>query len=298
MRVRVGPARKVDAGGSGRPMSTRATIPGMKRNVPRPYLRGSVWWIKFYRNGQAVRESTHSTNERDAIRLLKIRLGQVESGDYHGTSISRTTVSELLDLVIADYKIEKKRSIGDVQWRVERSLRPKPGTVKAGVFSSTHADQYIQARRDEGKAEATINRELAILRRAFSLGMRADPPLVTRKPWIRRLEEDNAREGFIEDEQYRALLHELPDHLKALFVAGYHISVRVGTLRKLEWDQVDLEAGEIRLLKKEVKQKKSHTVPIYGDMRVWLDMQLADHEHNWLDCPYVFHWLKKPLGRT
>ena len=79
--------------------------------------------------------------------------------------------------------------------------------------------------------------------------MRADPPLVTRKPWIRRLEEDNAREGFIEDEQYRALLHELPNHLRALFVVGYHIGVRVGTLRKIEWDQVDLQAGELRLLK-------------------------------------------------
>jgi hypothetical protein len=25
-------------------------------------------------------------------------------------------------------------------------------------------------------------------------------------------------------------------------------------------------------------------------------MQLTDHEHHWPDCPYVFHWLKKPLG--
>ena len=42
-------------------------------------------------------------------------------------------------------------------------------------------------------------------------------------------------------------------------VTGYHIGVRVGTLRKIEWDQVNLDAGEIRPLKKQVKQKKSHT---------------------------------------
>lgn len=113
------------------------------------------------------------------------------------------------------------------------------------------------------------------MRRAFSLGMRADPPLVVRKPWIRRLDEDNAREGFIEDDQYRAILHELPDQLKAIFVVGYHIGVRPGTLRKLEWEQVDLQAGEIRLLKKNAKQKKSHTVPIYGDMRAFLEMRLV-----------------------
>ena len=62
--------------------------------------------------------------------------------------------------------------------------------------------------------------------------MRTDPPLVNRKPWIRRLDEDNAREGFIEEDQYRALLNELPEHLRALFVVGYHIGVRLGTLRK------------------------------------------------------------------
>ena len=47
----------------------------------------------------------------------------------------------------------------------------------------------------------------------------------------------------------------------AAFVVGYHIGMRLGTLQKLEWEQVDLNAGEIRLLKKQVKQKRAHTVP-------------------------------------
>jgi len=277
-------------------MKSSGTIRSMGRNMPKPFLRGKMWWIKFYRDGQPVRESSYSTNEADAKRLLKIRMGQVEAGEYRGPAPARALVSDLLDLVIADYQIAKKRSIADLTWRIEKNIRPKLGTVRAGAFSTTHGDRYIQARREEKATDATINRELAIVRRAFSLGMRADPPLVARKPWLRRLEEDNAREGFLEDAQYRALLKELPKHLQAIFVVGYHIGVRVGTLRKLEWEQVDLNAGEIRLLKKQVKQKRAHTVPIYGDMRAWLDMQLSDHEHNWPDCPYVFHWLKKPLG--
>ena len=31
-------------------------------------------------------------------------------------------------------------------------------------------------------------------------------------------------------------------------------------------------------------------------MQPWLEMQFTDHERNWPDCQYVFHWLKKPLG--
>jgi len=39
------------------------------------YQRGAVWWVKYYRNGRAMRESTGSAKESDAIRLLKIREG-------------------------------------------------------------------------------------------------------------------------------------------------------------------------------------------------------------------------------
>jgi integrase len=270
---------------------------GRSRSLPKPFLRGRTWWIKFYRDGQPVRESSHSSNEADAKRLLKIRMGEVESGEYRGPALrSRAVISDLLDLVIADYQIAKKRSIADLTSRVEKNIRPKLGPTRAALFGTATADRYIQARREENATDATINRELAIVRRAFSLGMRSDPPLVPRKPWIRRLDEDNARTGFIEDEQYRFLLKKLPNQLQAIFVVAYHLGIRLGTLRKLEWGQVDLGAGEIRLYKSQVKQKRAHTVPIYGDMPAWLDMQLADHNHNWPDCPYVFHWLKKPLG--
>lgn len=205
-------------------------------------------------------------------------------------------VAALLDLVVEDYKISKKRSLDDLEYRIDKNLRKTLGTVRASTFSSTHIDNHIRSRRSAGACDATINRELAIVRRAFSLGMRTDPPLVNRKPWIRRLDEDNAREGFIEEDQYRAILNELPEHLRALFVVGYHIGVSLGTLRMLEWDQVDLKGGQIRLRKKQVKQKRAHTAPIYGHMRAWLEMQSSDRDQNWPSCPYVFHWHDRPIG--
>src|ERR1019366_8036790 len=40
------------------------------------------------------------------------------------------------------------------------------------------------------------------------------------------LEEDNVRQGFLEQDQYERLLEELPANLKALFVCGYHTGAR------------------------------------------------------------------------
>jgi integrase len=77
------------------------------------------------------------------------------------------------------------------------------------------------------------------VRRGFALGALEDPPLVRKRPAIPKLEEDNARQGFITHEQYEVILHELPDRLKALFVCAYHVGTRKGELRKIRWDQVD-----------------------------------------------------------
>jgi integrase len=47
--------------------------------------------------------------------------------------------------------------------------------------------------------------------------------------------------------QYLKLRNALPDHLKAIFVVGYHLGMRLGELRKLRWEQVEFESGQIRL---------------------------------------------------
>ena len=54
---------------------------------------------------------------------------------------------------------------------------------------------YVERRqRDEHAANATINRELSVLRRMFRLGERAGR--TAHRPFIAMLEEDNARNGF------------------------------------------------------------------------------------------------------
>ena len=94
-----------------------------------------------------------------------------------------------------------------------------------------------------------------------------------RAPYIPKLEEDNIRQGFLEQNQYLALLEEIPDHLKVVLVVGYHCGNRLGELRKLQWPQVDLEALEIRIEAHQAKGKKPRTLPIYGDMVEWLAWQ-------------------------
>lgn len=274
----------------------------MSEHVKRPrgtgqiFQRGSTWWIMYRRNGKRYRESSGSEIREDADRLLKKRQGEIVAGKFVGLTPERVKLSRLLDLVIEDYEETGKRSTSEVKWRLESHVRPAIGALRAADFGSQQVKRYVSDRRRAGAAEATINRELSIVRRAFTLALGTEPPMVARAPRIPKLEEHNVREGFIEHIQYATIREALPDHLKALFVVGYHVGNRLGELRKLQWPQVDLSAFEIRLSGEQTKNKKPRTVPIYGDMKVWLQWQKELCAEKWPDCPWVFNYLGGPIG--
>jgi integrase len=52
-------------------------------------------------------------------------------------------------------------------------------------------------------------------------------------------------------------------------------------------------AGEIRIQRRQAKGKRPRTLPIYGDMREWLEWQW---ERRVAECTLVFHWNGKPIG--
>ena len=51
----------------------------------------SVYWVKYYVNGKAVRESTGSEKESDAKRFLKEREGRVAAGQPVQPRVDRRT---------------------------------------------------------------------------------------------------------------------------------------------------------------------------------------------------------------
>ena len=248
------------------------------------YLRNGVWWMQYFVRGRRVRESSGFAEKTEALNLLKQRIGEVAAGRRVGPE--KVTIADLCELVIADHRLRNLRDLKHVGWRLESNIKPIIGSLLATRFGPSQIRQYIERRRAAGALNATINRELAIVRRGFRLGAQEDPPLVLRQPAIRKLEEDNVRQGFIERAQYEALLAELPDNLKALFVCGYHVGARKNELRRIKWPQVDFAASLIRLTVGQTKGKQSRTLPIYGDMRQWIDTQHATAPP---DSPYVFH---------
>jgi integrase len=153
------------------------------------------------------------------------------------------------------------------------------GDIRAAKLTTAQVKDYIQRRLKKVKP-GTVNRELCLLHRAFQLGYQQDPPLVGRVPFFPKLTEGEPRKRFLKPEHYQKVLTALPQHLKLLFVIAYHVGLRKGALLRIKWDQVDLAAGCIWMQGRKANRKPEPVaVPIYGDMRAYLETQphLSDY---------------------
>ena len=252
-----------------------------------------TWWIRYSRAGRQFRESAKTDNYTEAERMLKRRQGEIATGAFTGLAPERIRISQLLQEMLEDMKANGRRSYGSAEGGVRLHLLPFMGSVRVAEFSSNLVKAYKAKRQVEEAANATINRELGLLKRAFNLAYRAEPPLVAKVPYISRLPERNVRTGFLEHEQYQALREALPDYLKLIFVLGYHTGARLGELRSITWPQV--EAHRIVLYPGTTKNGDGRALPIYGEMAGWIEMA-RESRKQFPKCPYLCQHDGQPLG--
>ncbi len=207
------------------------------------YKRGNVWWVSYYRNNQQIRESSGSELESDAKTLLRTREGDIARGIPISRRVTQTRMSELLSDVVRDYKLNNRRSLPDLKRRIKLHLEPAFDKWKASLLTTNEIRAYTLNRKEAGASNGEINRELAILKRAFTLAIQ-NGKLVYR-PHIPMLKESNVRKGFFEYGDYRTLLGHLPEWLRPFITTAYITGWRMGELRSLEWRHVDLDAGEL-----------------------------------------------------
>jgi integrase len=91
------------------------------------------------------------------------------------------------------------------------------------------------------------------------------------------LKEDNVRAGFFMPEQFESVRAHLPAHLKNVATVAYVTGWRTRSeILPLEWRQVDLEAGELRLDAGTTKNGDARTFPMTLELRRALEAQQAE----------------------
>ncbi len=250
------------------------------------YKRGMTYWIKYYRGGKPFRESAHSEKESDARRLLKLREGQIAEGRFPGLRVERVRFEDLARDFLNDYQASGRKSLRRAKGTCSH-LRAWFQGMRAVDITTDRIRAYIVHRQAEGATHATINRELAALKRMFSLGMQQTPPKVLRRPYIPMLKENNTRSGFFTQEDYLALRGALPDSLKPVVTLAYHTGFRREEMLSLRWDQVDLSQRRIVLEVGTTKNHEGRVVYMTEDLFRMLEAQKRLRDWQAPSCPLV-----------
>jgi integrase len=256
--------------------------------------RGKTWWIRYYRNGKRHEESSGSTKEGDARSLLRLREGDIERGVAVTPKVGRIRFDEAVKDVLNDYRTNRKRSLDDVERRIEKHLTPFFGNRKLTSITTADIREYIDSRQKEttvsrkaftftardgtprhvpeqrrtvtGVSNGEINRELTALKRMFNLAIQSGKLL--QKPHMPLLNEDNVRVGFFERDQFLAMLSRLPEPVRPVATFAYITGWRIDSeVLPLEWRQIDFGAGEIRLDPGKTKNGEGRTFPMTRDLR-------------------------------
>jgi len=161
---------------------------------------------------------------------LEQREGEIAQGKVPGVYFDKVTFDELAEDFLADYRINGRKSLERAECSTKR-LGDYFGNIRASSIDTPLIKKYIEKRQGEKAANATINRELAALKRAFSLAIMADK--IDRCPHIPKIREDNVRKGFFEHSEFLALKDGLPEYLRGFVTFAYRLGWRKAEITNL-----------------------------------------------------------------
>jgi integrase len=260
-----------------------------------------VWWLAYYVRGKEIRESTElrldpkkpDHGKSQAEKLLDQRRGEVTTGHFIGPQQYRVTFEELTEAFTEDYRVRRLRSPVTADARVKH-LQAFFGLDRALDITSKKISKYQQHRLAEQAQPATINRELAALRRMFSLAVKQGRLTMGLTPsFPDRLEEAPPRQGFFEHAEYEGIRKRLPADYCDVLDFGYLTGWRRREVTGLTWAEVDLAGGVIRLDPARSKSKTARLLPLSLPLREVIERRARRRKKG---VSLVFHRNGLPVG--
>jgi hypothetical protein len=115
-----------------------------KKGAGRLYKRGTIWWLRYGYRGRDIRESSGSSREAEARRLLAHRLGEIGRGTFLGPDEARVTMDNLFDALVVDYEVNGHRSLGMVRAQLAQ-LRAVFGADRARDLTAARIERFTRA---------------------------------------------------------------------------------------------------------------------------------------------------------
>lgn len=211
------------------------------------YRRGKVWWMSYVNAGKQHCETTGTSNKRLAQRILDKRKGEIAENRFQ---LPRSKAPRLNGfsqefLLSVGHPNTKKRYTSSIA-----ILQTFFGDVPISHISAERIEDFKAARLFNNVRSATVNRDLAVLRRMLRIAERKR--FITTSPFreVEMLEERKQRRQphILTFEEERKLLAVAPAPIRVLAILILESGLRSGReALALKWRDVDLATDMIRI---------------------------------------------------
>ena len=236
--------------------------------------RGGVFWNYYYIDGVRYQRSTGTGNRRMAELIAQ---KQREETNAHRHHILQVDPDLTFGALAARFLANGRATVYHVQ-RLKRLL---------GYFSDLEVvrltkgltDDYRQTRRAETSvSDATVNRDLSVLRRILNWG--ADEGLLLANPLgrLRLVRERRIRRIVVSLQEEQQLLIAAPEHIRRLSIAALDTGMRRGELLNQLWEDVDLSRRLLSVTKSKTPEGESREIPLTNRLFELLQQTTRDSD--------------------
>ncbi len=184
--------------------------------------RGTTWWMSFMYQGQQVRRSTGTADKRLAEAILgQVRIQIIEGRFFEKPEAQHRTLAELMDRYASEHAARRashRRELTSV-----KNLTTFFGNPTLDQITPKRIVAYKNQRYTDGVKPATINRELATLKKAFNLARRewewcTDNPVCR----VSMERENNTRDRWLTMDEETRLFNAAGPWLRELMLFAIH----------------------------------------------------------------------------
>ena len=249
------------------------------------FKRGGVWWTCIRYEDKKVQKSLETDDRRLAQAIeAKIR-AEIAEGKFFDKPVGQSkTFKDMMEKFMQEHAPKVSKNMQKSYASSLKHLATFWGNSKLSDIKPKLISEYKVLRKNKGIKPATINRELAMLSKAFNLAVKEwewirDNP-VSRVP---KEKENNERDRWLNAEDEKRLLENSLSWLKDIIIFDLNTGLRQDELLSLQWSRVDLFRKIIII--QESKNGKPRTIPLN---QIALDILMEKSKRRNLKSDLVF----------
>ena len=223
---------------------------------------GGIWWVCIRDRGRKIQKSLQTVDRALAKKIeAKIRTEIIEGSYFDKLIGSKKTFKDMAERFMKEYAPKVSSSMQTSYTTSLNHFNPFFGETNLLSITPKVISRYKVLRKEEGAKQGTINRELAMLSKAFSLAVKEwewlkENPVSK----VQREKEDNQRDRWLKKDEEERLLGNSPEWLRETVSFALHTGLRQDELLSLEWNRVNLFRKTILIQK--TKNGKPKTLPL------------------------------------